>query len=219
MDTTFIYVLIDPRTNEVRYVGKANDPKQRLRKHIFDSSRSQETHAKTWINSLLKNGLRPALEVIEKCGDDWSVRETYWIKYYKDLGVDLTNATDGGEGIRPNEDARRKMSLAHIGKKPSDEQRRKMSLSGGSRLGIKHTFETKEKMKNAVRRKGKGKSRYFGVSYNTRLNKWLANVSIRKGNGYDRRYIGSFEIEVDAAKAYDKYILNHSLSKTINFDK
>lgn len=32
-----IYALSDPRTGEVRYVGKANDPKGRLRGHLGET--------------------------------------------------------------------------------------------------------------------------------------------------------------------------------------
>jgi len=32
--TTFIYILKDPITNEIRYVGKADNPKVRLNEHI-----------------------------------------------------------------------------------------------------------------------------------------------------------------------------------------
>lgn len=37
METTFIYSLKDPRTNEIKYVGKSNNPKNRLNRHIRES--------------------------------------------------------------------------------------------------------------------------------------------------------------------------------------
>ena len=41
MNCTFIYGLSDPRTNQIRYIGKADDPKRRFQAHV-----SPETCAK-----------------------------------------------------------------------------------------------------------------------------------------------------------------------------
>jgi hypothetical protein len=34
MKTTFIYALIDPRTKQPKYIGKANKPEKRLYEHL-----------------------------------------------------------------------------------------------------------------------------------------------------------------------------------------
>jgi hypothetical protein len=40
------------------------------------------------------------MEVLEKCDkSNWEERERYWISYYKELGFELKNMTNGGEGI------------------------------------------------------------------------------------------------------------------------
>ena len=50
MKTVFIYELIDPKTNETRYVGKSVDPQGRLNKgHLGDNKTS---HKRNWIKSL-----------------------------------------------------------------------------------------------------------------------------------------------------------------------
>ena len=49
--TTFIYALKDPRTNIIRYIGKANEPYKRYKKHL-NKCRDKNTHKRNWINSL-----------------------------------------------------------------------------------------------------------------------------------------------------------------------
>lgn len=92
----YIYVLKHPITNEVRYVGKTTNPKTRLYNHI-QMVNIGKTHCKSWIKSLLIQSLKPILQVIEECDKDCSIREQYWIEYYKRLGNKLCNHTIGGE--------------------------------------------------------------------------------------------------------------------------
>jgi hypothetical protein len=96
---TRIYVLRDPRTNEVRYVGKTVKKLHfRLAGHIY-SSKTAKTYRDNWIASLLAAGLRPIIEQIDSAGDDWAEREQYWIAHYRSAGARLANHTDGGEGV------------------------------------------------------------------------------------------------------------------------
>lgn len=60
MKNVYIYALIDPRNNYVRYIGKANNPKERYKNHN-NASRDKNTHKRNWINDLRKNSLRPEL--------------------------------------------------------------------------------------------------------------------------------------------------------------
>lgn len=91
----FIYELIDPCTELVRYVGKTKNPKKRYKSHLY-SSRKKRTHKECWINSLLTKGLKPVMRIktvaekniINECEIDM-------ISKY----ANLTNATRGGDGI------------------------------------------------------------------------------------------------------------------------
>lgn len=97
MRTIFIYKLIDPITNEIRYVGKTINLLKRLQTHIA-RSKTNTYHSARWIKSLLDKGVKPVIEIIEECNENnWSEREIYWIKYYRDK-FDLTNILDGGNG-------------------------------------------------------------------------------------------------------------------------
>lgn len=95
---TYIYGLIDPNTKIIRYIGKSDCPKTRLANHIQTSKKSK-THKSNWINSLIKYKKKPELIILEEVDyNNWEEREKYWIKKYKDDGVDVTNFTNGGEG-------------------------------------------------------------------------------------------------------------------------
>jgi hypothetical protein len=98
MGTTNIYILIDPITNMVRYVGKANDVSQRYKAHL-NRARKHQVHKKNWIEKLKKQGLKPIIEVIDIVPiEDWIFWETYWISQMKTWGFDLINYTNGGDG-------------------------------------------------------------------------------------------------------------------------
>lgn len=97
---TSIYVLKNPDTDEVRYVGKTSkDLTRRLNQHIYDSESENRNKRKNWITKILSQGKIPLIEEIDHCNwEDSQEKEIYWIKYYRDLGVNLVNSTDGGEG-------------------------------------------------------------------------------------------------------------------------
>ena len=98
MEITNIYVLIDPRTNMIRYVGKANNVTQRYQAHL-NRARKHQIHKKNWIEQLKREGLKPIIEVIDIVPvADWVFWETYWISQMKTWGFDLINYTNGGDG-------------------------------------------------------------------------------------------------------------------------
>jgi hypothetical protein len=98
MKTTNIYVLIDPETQKVRYVGKANNISQRYKAHL-NRARKHQIHKLNWVNSLKIKGLKPIIEVIDVVPiEDWVFWEIYWISQFKTWGFNLINYTDGGEG-------------------------------------------------------------------------------------------------------------------------
>ena len=96
---TYIYLLRCPKTNEVKYVGKANDPKSRYYSHMRNG-RTEISHKRNWINSLKKEGLFPILDIIKKVSiENWKYWERYYIAYYKSKGHNLTNYKKGGNGL------------------------------------------------------------------------------------------------------------------------
>lgn len=92
-----IYTLTDPITNEVRYVGKSQNPKKRLYEHIGESKRKCNTEKHFWINYLLSKGYKPVIDVVEECDNsEAEFFEIFYISLFKSWGFNLTNKTIGG---------------------------------------------------------------------------------------------------------------------------
>lgn len=118
-----VYVLKDPRTQRVRYVGWTFDLHKRLRNHITRAPR-ESTHKACWIKGLLSAGMEPVAEVVESGDGAWADAERRWIAQYRADGADLTNLTDGGEGVVGlafGAESRAKMSAAKLGRPQTAE--------------------------------------------------------------------------------------------------
>lgn len=103
MRNVYIYGLYDPRTDEIRYVGKTVNQQTRLWSHVRNNTKEVGTNAQksAWVNELKSLNLKPIMKIIEVCNDDtWPEREKYWIGYYQKLGKDLFNIFSGGDKIR-----------------------------------------------------------------------------------------------------------------------
>jgi hypothetical protein len=97
-----IYVLKNPLTLEVRYVGSTTQGiERRLEQHIAGAQRApRRSYCQNMLLSLHGIGLTPLIEAIESgSGEGWAAAERRWIAYYRAAGARLTNATDGGEGV------------------------------------------------------------------------------------------------------------------------
>jgi hypothetical protein len=96
--TTFIYALKCPKTGDIRYIGKSNNPKQRFYGHLR-TDKTASSHKVNWVQSLLNSGLKPVLEILEEISiKEWKEKERYYIAKYRKK-YRLTNCKDGGEGL------------------------------------------------------------------------------------------------------------------------
>lgn len=92
-----IYVLRDPRNGDIRYVGKTIQKlTNRLRSHLNDYKK-YKSYKVNWLKQLSELNLKPTIElIIEVPLEEWEYWEINFIKYYTEIGYDLTNLTDGG---------------------------------------------------------------------------------------------------------------------------
>ena len=89
-----IYALIDPETDEIRYIGKSNNAQNRLNHHIRDRVK-RKVPVSVWINDLMERGMRPRLVVLERVVD-WEEAEIRLIAVSRARGDRLLNVADGG---------------------------------------------------------------------------------------------------------------------------
>lgn len=143
---SYIYGLIDPRDNSVRYIGKTiHDIQTRLNRHIRNS-KNKKTHKDNWINSLLQKDLKPSIELIDVVNiADEFFWEKHYISLYKSWNFDLTNSTDGGEGTfghKHNQELKEKWS-----------RERKITYAGknNSMFGKNHKIESLKKMSDKAK--------------------------------------------------------------------
>lgn len=130
--THLVYILSDPVTGLIRYVGKTQTGlRRRLREHLRAARRGDRRHVCCWLRSLDE---QPNIEVVEETADPVSLNdaERFYISYFRSLGFDLTNHTHGGEGtvgVRRNRtpEWNAKLGAAHRGKKISPQHRAAIS--------------------------------------------------------------------------------------------
>jgi len=93
MKNVFVYVLRCPTTNEIRYVGQTVNTTKRLEGHL--SCKTQKEKGK-WIKSLLEEGKKPILEVVDKGNKKrMSAKEMSLINELRKKGANLFNINDG----------------------------------------------------------------------------------------------------------------------------
>lgn len=146
---TYIYSLECPETNNVVYIGKSDNPKYRLRKHIEEAKRRiLKSKKNNWIISLNRKGLKPVLRVIDEVPEtEWVFWEQHYISLYKAFGFDLKNMTIGGDGGKMTAEAIIKMSNSKRGKKISLKHKQAIGLRN---KGNKHAAGNTNRRKEVV---------------------------------------------------------------------
>ena len=94
----YIYTLSDPTSNEIKYIGKTKNIKNRLNSHMTPSNLKNTWTAKSkWLKHLKNNNLKPIIETLDT-GNKNNIDdlEIYWISQFKTWGFNLKNETEGG---------------------------------------------------------------------------------------------------------------------------
>ena len=198
-----VYEHLRNDTNEVFYVGIGKIEKRAYRKN---------NRNKHWHNIVNKAGY--TVNIIYKDIEHKEAKkiEILLIEKYgrKNLGLgNLVNMTDGGEGVLGlilSEDARQKISETHKDKPKSEEHKNKLSEIGKGKIipeeskklmsisALNRSEEAVNNINNG-RRNRKGTK---GYSWHKGHKKWIAYIR----NNKKLIYLGYFDIEADAAHAY-----------------
>jgi group I intron endonuclease len=130
---TYIYCLKDSIDNKIKYIGKSDNPNDRLKNHI-KKHKYTKSFKNNWIKKLIEKNFKPILEIIEVVPfSEWSFWEKYWISQFKYWGFILYNLTDGGDGGNFGYLVNKKISDKLKNRKFSHETLKKMSVSAKKR--------------------------------------------------------------------------------------
>jgi group I intron endonuclease len=136
VDIIRIYVLKEPDTLKIRYVGMTSKSlKERLRKHLDNALYTKHNpHLCNWILKYYKNNQLPIIDLVEECViENWQEREKYWITQFNDL-LNSTNGGEGSFGFKHNLKSIERIRRQKIGIKQSNETKLKRSKSLKGRI-------------------------------------------------------------------------------------
>jgi len=153
----YIYTLSCPITNQIKYVGKSSNPKNRFCSHI-NESKLKRTHKECWIFGLIKKQQKPILEILDEVEiSEWEFWERHYICLIKSWGFNLVNGTDGGEGMSPE-------YMKNNNPMHNPQIAAKLKGSGNGMYGKTLSKETKELLSKANKGKpgwNKGNKEYY----------------------------------------------------------
>jgi predicted transcriptional regulator len=191
--------------------------------HLYGKHPSEET-----LKKMSESHKNPSEEIRNRMRERMTGENNpMWGKHYseeirKRMGDGQRGEKNHMYGKHHSEEVRKKISDAH--KNPSDETRKRMSLAFSGENNPRYGKSLSDEEKNFLREANLGEksakfgtksptasSHYFGIS------KLLVNGKIYWQARISRKYIGCFKTELDAARAYDKYIFENNLPNPLNF--
>lgn len=197
-----IYVLKNPETNEIHYVGRSVNPNGRYRVHIYLAKESKHKNKKdAWICSLLNKGLKPIMEIIDSVNAVDSIeKEKYWIEKYRET-CDLKNSRDYIENdYLFSDESRKKMSDSHKGKNLTEEQKKKIgekSRGNKYRLGIRPSDETLKKISKPILQYEKD---------GTFIKEWTSGAEAARELGLNQGLISSSALNIGYRKSHGGFV-------------
>lgn len=146
-----IYALIDPRDSAIKYIGLTTTGFSRISAH-FNAKKKENTRKVNWVLKLRSLGLCFSVKYLQYCDniEELKTAEKHWIKFYRDLGIELLNHTDGGEDVfRPSYSQEDRKKISERTKKAMQdpairEKIRQANLGNTIRKGKKYTKEQLE---------------------------------------------------------------------------
>jgi group I intron endonuclease len=221
---------IENLINGKKYVGKSIEIERRMIVNHYS--------CRALMNAIKKYGKENfKIYVIEYCGENvldnkkiLNKREIYWIKelhsHISEWGYNMTwgGSASPMEGMHHSQESKEKMRLVRKGKHLPEEHVRNMTKS---KIGSHRSDKTKKLMsENHADFKGENHpsfdikrknatSKYYGICAVHVREKiyWRAQIKI-DGIGV---VIGTRQFEIDAARIYDKYVVEHNINRHLNF--
>lgn len=176
-----VYALQDPRTKEIRYIGKSTKGLKRPKYHLLPCYYANKKHDKIplylWIRKLARLGLKPEILILQEIdtAQNLAKAELYWIDYFKFQGSPLTNVLDAS-------------SMGNLGFKFSLEQRQNMSKA---RKGHKKSDSWKALVKQAWKQNPKRNSnKKFRDAVSNGTKNWWKNLCKEKKQACKKNLIG-----------------------------
>ncbi len=84
MDRVKIYAIVNPKTDEVFYIGASMHPEKRFAIHSIAGEWHPVTKKYKIVKQLAKEGLKPSLKILEECSiAEAGEREVYFINFYQ----------------------------------------------------------------------------------------------------------------------------------------
>ena len=132
MNTAYVYTLTDPRNGMPFYVGKGHG--KRCEAHLDEAKyyTNRKSLKLNKIRKLMSLGMKPIITKVEENVSDAQAIdfECLLIAEMRDIGIPLTNMTDGGDGAKGykhTEEHKQMMRELFIGRIFTEEHRQAMS--------------------------------------------------------------------------------------------
>lgn len=160
-DKNIIYGLVDPDTFEIRYIGKSTCGIARAKMHGQPAQlrKNINPHKCNWIRRLKRDGKDYGIIILHVASTKEQLIniEIDFISFCKNLGYNLLNQTDGGEGTNGrvvSAQTRKKISDAKRGALITQEHRAKLSFAHGGRSFVDQYGNKYDSIKGAARSLG-----------------------------------------------------------------
>ncbi len=180
----YIYALIDPRDNQIKYVGKTKNTKRRLYEHLCEIKSKRNNKKVNWLKCLNKLDLLPELFILDEVREqEWQFWEQYWISQCKNWGFKLKSQSKGGEG--PADFIAWKISKSLTGHKQSNEtiqkRQNKLKIFWETEKGQLKRIETNSKISSGLLKSTKYSDKCKEPEFKAKLKKLRKEESKTRG--------------------------------------
>lgn len=209
--------------NGKKYIGQTINFDKRWKSHTSKLNRKKE-HNSFFQNSWNKYGESSFIfYILEKCcKSNLDKKERFWIKKFNTIAPNGYNANDGGNTPKKiSQETRTKIRMGLLGRTISEGTKAKISnsLSGHfvsertkNKISKNHANLLNDKNPNFGKKlKSAVSSQYFGVSAIKKY--WQARITSNKKT----INIKHCKTEIDAAMAYNEYVIKNKLNRPLNF--